>query len=240
MSPSAYEVLPVLETGSLELHGLLPYSSNHAFIASACLGDREVRCVYKPRRGERPLWDFEHGTLAAREVASYLVSEAGGVGFVPPTVLRADGPMGVGALQQFIEHDPERHYFNLVDERRGDFPSLVAFDIVINNADRKAGHIVEDAAGKLWGFDHGLTFNTEDKLRTVAWEFAGDPIPKEVEAQLEMVTNDLVDPGGLGGDLGALLAPGEVAATLLRAERLLGAGAFPIPESQYRLPWPLV
>ena len=230
----------MLEHGSLEILGRLPYSSNYTFLATACLEGSEVRAVYKPRRGERPLWDFPQGTLAAREVAAYTISDAGGWGVVPPTVLRENAPLGEGSLQQFIEHDPNRHYFVLAEERLQDFPSLAALDIVINNADRKGGHIIEDAAGKLWAVDHGLSFNTEDKLRTVIWEFSGDPLDGAVIAQLAALKDMLLDSEGLGGDLGSLLSPPETAATLLRVEALLAEGVFPIPESQYRLPWPLV
>jgi hypothetical protein len=237
---SASEILEVLERGSLETLGLLPYSSNYTYLARACLDGTEVKSVYKPRRGERPLWDFPAGTLAEREYAAYLVSEAGGWGIVPPTVLRTDAPMGTGSLQQFVEHDPNRHYFVLAEHRLDDFPSVAAFDIVINNADRKAGHVIEDATTKLWAVDHGLTFNLEDKLRTVIWEFAGEALPKPLVTQLNAVREKLKDPDGLGGNLGVLLTPEESAATLQRTEALLSSGRFPVPDSEYRLPWPLV
>ncbi|MDQ4058673.1 MAG: SCO1664 family protein [Actinomycetota bacterium] len=238
--PSPSEVLEVLEHGSLETLGLLPYSSNYTFLARACLAGVEIKTVYKPRRGERPLWDFRRGTLAAREVAAFLVSEAGGFNVVPPTVMRTDAPMGEGSVQQFIAHDPERHYFVLVEERLNDFPELAAFDIVINNADRKAGHVIEDAEGKLWAVDHGLTFNVEDKLRTVIWEFAGASLGGDAIARLEEVEVALRDARGLKGELGSLLSPEEASATLHRVEALLEAGTFPEPDSEYRLPWPLV
>ncbi len=240
MQSSPSEVLEILERGSLETVGLLPYSSNYTFLAMACLSGVEIKTVYKPRRGERPLWDFPRGTLAPREVAAFLVSEAGGWNVVPPTVMRTDAPMGEGSVQLFISHDPERHYFVLADERLNDFPELAAFDIVINNADRKGGHVIEDAEGKLWAVDHGLTFNLEDKLRTVIWEFAGDPLGGDSIARLEEVRLALADPGGLGGDLGSLLSPQESAATLHRVEALLAEGTFPVPDTEYRLPWPLV
>lgn len=237
---SSERILEILEHGSFETAGLLPYSSNYAFLATACLDGVEVRAVYKPRRGERPLWDFPPGTLAAREFAAYLISEAGGWGVVPPTVLRSDVPMGEGSVQQFIDHDPNRHYFVLAEERLADFPSLAAFDIVINNADRKAGHVIEDATGHLWAVDHGLTFNIQDKLRTVIWEFAAQPLGAELAEQLKALRDKLLDPDGLGGELETLLSEEEAAATLHRTEALIGSGRFPEPESEYRLPWPLV
>ncbi len=235
----ASEVLGVLESGQVEVLGRLPYSSNYVFLVQVGLGGALVPAVYKPRRGERPLWDFPPGTLAAREVAAYLVGDAGGFGFVPPTVLRGDAPLGAGSLQLFIEHDPNRHYFVLVEEREADFPSLAAFDVVINNADRKAGHVIEDAAGELWAVDHGLAFNADDKLRTVIWEFAGDPLQNDVKDKLLALRHALLA-GGLRDRLAELLSVGEAAATLARTEALLADARFPVPESQYRLPWPLI
>jgi uncharacterized repeat protein (TIGR03843 family) len=240
MTADASEILDVLACGDVEVLGLLPYSSNYVFLARVCHDGQDVESVYKPRRGERPLWDFPHGTLAARELASYLVSEAGGWDLVPPTVLRTDAPMGDGSLQQFIEHDPELHYFVLLEERRDEFEQFAAYDIVINNADRKAGHVIEDADGKLWAVDHGLSFNIDDKLRTVIWEFAGEPIGEGVAARLAATENRLSDDESLGRELRALLLPGEVVAVSERIARLLDKGVYPAPDSNYRLPWPLV
>ncbi|HYZ46648.1 MAG TPA: hypothetical protein VE712_03195, partial [Actinomycetota bacterium] len=158
--------LRLLSSGDVEVLSLLPYSSNYVFLARVRNEETDALAVYKPRRGERPLWDFPRGTLAAREVAAFLVSEAAGWGKVPPTVLRADAPLGVGSLQLFIEHDPERHYFTLMEERAEDLVAFAAFDVVINNADRKSGHVLEDADGRLWAVDHGVTFHPHDKLRT--------------------------------------------------------------------------
>ena len=237
---SSKQVLEALERGSLETVGLLPYSSNYAFLATACLDGLEVKAVYKPRRGERPLWDFPPGTLAAREYAAYLISEVGDWRVVPPTVLRSDAPMGEGSVQQFIDHDPNRHYFVLAERRLADFRSLAAFDIVINNADRKGGHVIEDATGRLWAVDHGLSFNLEDKLRTVIWEFSGERLSPELTGRLGVLRDKLSDPDGVGGELSALLSPEESAATLSRTEALIAAGRFPVADSEYRLPWPLV
>ncbi|HYP22627.1 MAG TPA: hypothetical protein VEV43_03555, partial [Actinomycetota bacterium] len=131
------------------------------------------------------MWDFPHGSLAGREAAAYLVSEAAGWNVVPPTVLREDAPLGPGSLQLFVEHDPERHYFVLMEERAEDLVAFAAFDVVINNADRKSGHVIEDAEGKLWAVDHGVTFHLEDKLRTVIWGYAGNPLDAVTIAKLE-------------------------------------------------------
>lgn len=232
-------VLEILSSGALEVLGLMPYSSNYVFLADVFLADDKVQAVYKPRRGERPLWDFPRGTLAARELASYLVSEAGGWGIVPPTVLRGNAPLGSGSLQHFISHDLDRHYLTMED-RLEEFEAFAAFDIVINNADRKSGHAIEDAVGKLWAVDHGLSFNVEDKLRTVIWEFAGEPVAAEQRARLETLAGKLKDEAGLREALAGLLSVEEIAATAGRTSRLLEVGCYPAPDSQYRLPWPLI
>ena len=239
VSLGASEVLAVLEHGEVELVGRLPYSSNYVFLVQVTDESASLPAVYKPTRGERPLWDFRRGSLAAREVAAYLAADAGGFGFVPPTVLRDDAPLGAGSLQLFIEHDPNRHYFVLVEEREEDFPPLAAFDVAINNADRKAGHVLQDARGELWAVDHGLAFNAEDKLRTVVWDFAGDAIQDDVKDKLLKLRAALLT-GRLGPRLGELLSPQEVRAAAVRIDGLLASGCFPVPDSQYRLPWPLI
>jgi hypothetical protein len=230
----------LLGAGDVEVLGLLPYSSNYTFLAKVCSDEREVNAVYKPRRGERPLWDFPSGTLAAREVAAYLVSEASGWGLVPPTVLREDAPLGEGSLQLFIEHDPDRHYFVLMEERLEDFAPFVAFDAVINNADRKAGHVIEDGAGKLWAVDHGVSFHPLPKLRTVIWQLAGERLGAPVREALERLGADLSEPGGLASRLTGLLTAREVEATLFRVESLLVEDRFPSPDGDRPLPWPLI
>jgi uncharacterized repeat protein (TIGR03843 family) len=232
--------IDVLQTGDIEVLGLLPYSSNYTFLARACTDGREVLAVYKPRRGERPLWDFPAGTLAAREVAAYLVSEAAGWGIVPPTVLRSDAPMGDGSLQLFIEHDPDRHYFTLMEERAEEFGSFVAFDAVINNADRKAGHVLEDATGRLWAVDHGVSFHVSPKLRTVIWQLAGDRLGEGVRRALERLGAGLSNGAPLATELRGLLAGAELEAALYRVESLLVEDRFPSPGGDRPLPWPLV
>jgi uncharacterized repeat protein (TIGR03843 family) len=229
--------LELLRTGEIEVLGLLPYSSNYTFLAR--LGP-ETLAVYKPRRGERPLWDFPHGSLAGREVAAYFVSEAAGWHIVPPTVLREDAPLGPGSLQLFVEHDPERHYFVMMEERAEDLVKFAAFDVVVNNADRKSGHVIEDSSGRLWAVDHGVTFHLEDKLRTVIWAYAGLPLDPKTTAALETLGAALAEPGGLGAHLSEVLTEAEVAATLARVESLLVEGRFPPPPADRPLPWPLV
>ena len=234
------ELLRVLEGGSVEVVGQLPYSSNYVFLARVTLEGRVVPAVYKPRRGERPLWDFPGGTLAAREVAAYLVAEAAGWPVVPPTVMRADAPLGAGSLQVFIEHDPNRHFFVLVHERAEEMVTFAALDIIINNADRKAGHIIQGPDGRLWGVDHGLSFNIDPKLRTVIWAFADRPISDHLRAEVERLGARLEPGGELEGALGDLLAPEEIAETRARLELFLREGVFPGPEGPFSMPWPLV
>ena len=202
--------------------------------------DGQFLAVYKPQRGEQPLWDFATGSLGAREVASYLVSEAAGWGIVPPTVFREEGPLGAGSLQLFIEHDPDRHFFVLMEERLDDFRVFAAFDVVVNNADRKAGHVVEDEARVPWAVDHGLTFHVEPKLRTVIWQFADEPLGASLRSQLGALGSVLSDADGLGGQLAELLTPEEATATLERVENLLLEDSFPPPGIDRPLPWPLV
>lgn len=225
--------------GTLEVLGLLPYSSNYVFLTKVVWGEMELHAVYKPVRGEKPLWDFPSGTLAAREVAAYEVSVAGGFGFVPPTVMRVDAPLGPGSIQLFIPHDPERHYFVLLEEDPESMASLAALDVVINNADRKGGHVIEGEDGRLWGVDHGLTFNIEPKLRTVIWAFAEQPIPPFVLEQLEELRAAFTC-GELPARLAPLLSQEEIAETEARLEYLLLTKKYPAPEGRFSIPWPLV
>jgi len=218
---------------------LLPYSSNYTFLARISAPDQQALCVYKPQKGERPLWDFPPGTLAAREVAAWEIDRAAGWNFVPPTILREAAPMGPGSFQLFIDHDPERHYFVLMEERAEELKSLAVLDAVINNADRKSGHVLEDGSGKLWAVDHGLTFNTEPKLRTVIWAYADEPLGDRLRRDLEILGSKLSD-AELAGRLSTLLSEQETAATLARIEALLIEDRFPGPSSDRPLPWPLI
>ena len=229
----------MLQSGAIEVLGLIPYSSNHTFLTRVSGPEGEINAVYKPRRGERPLWDFPDGTLAAREVAAWMVSAASW-DLVPPTVLRHDAPLGTGSLQLFIPHDPERHYFVLMDDHLDELAAFAAFDSVVNNADRKAGHVVEDGSGRLWAVDHGLTFHEEPKLRTVIWAFAEERLTPAIRSELESLGAQLADDGGLGAELAELLTPEEATATLERVEALLLDDRFPAPQGPRPLPWPLI
>ncbi len=201
--------------------------------------------VYKPRRGEAPLWDFPTGTLHRREVAAYELSVALGWDLVPETVLREDAPFDVGSLQRFVRHDPQRHYFTLLEtgdgQVRGQLLDMVVFDLVIDNADRKAGHVLLDAAAtgtRIRLVDHGVAFNVERKLRTVAWDLAGETIPGERLADVDRVREAL--DGELGTRLGRLLDDAEVWALRRRVEAVLALAVLPEPSGPYPYPWPLL
>ena len=171
-------VYEVLDEGEMETnHGMLHYSSNYTFLVTMKKDDLCIPAVYKPRKGERPLWDFPDGTLCQRERASYLTSEALGWSIVPPTALR-EGAHGIGSVQFYIDHDPNINYFSLDENFAPQLARISVFDVLVNNADRKGGHILLDGQGQLWGIDHGISFNEDHKLRTVVWDFAGQTIPQ--------------------------------------------------------------
>jgi hypothetical protein len=217
----------------MELLGLLPGSSNYTFLAE--LGESATLVVYKPRRGETPLWDFPTGTLCQREAAAYVVCAAAGWDYVPPTILR-DGPHGIGMVQQFIDHDPRFHAFNLAAEYEAELKEIALLDLVINNADRKGGHVLRDNGGRLWAIDHGVCFHVEPKLRTVLWDFVGEPVPdaalKAVESLCAAVAGDAA------AALEELLFPEEIEVLVMRAEAILKAGVFPEPGPGRPYPWP--
>ncbi len=200
----------------------------------------ELRAVYKPSQGERPLWDFPPGTLAAREVAAFVTSRALGWDFVPPTVFREDGPAGAGSLQLYIDLDPEHHYFTFNDEERQRLRPVAAFDILINNADRKGGHILLGADDHLWLIDHGVCFHRDYKLRTVVWDFVGEPIPDSLLTDLKAFRDRLDVNRDLGEALAELLSTAEIEALIVRTDQLLADPRFPGPGQGLSHPWPLV
>jgi len=231
-------VLALLSGGEMELLGLLPNSSNYTFLAKIHHPDEDLLAVYKPREGETPLWDFPEGTLYRREAAAFELAVALGWPAVPPTVVR-DGPHGPGSAQLFVEADPREHFFTLRDERLTDFAAVAAFDVVANNADRKGGHCLLAPDGTIWVVDHGVCFAVAPKLRTVIWEFAGEPIPGPLLEDVERVAGELRS-GPLEKTLRRLLAREEVSATARRAEGLAAAGRFPEPGAGRPYPWPPV
>jgi uncharacterized repeat protein (TIGR03843 family) len=196
-----------------------------------------VRGIYKPHRGERPLWDFPSG-LYRREVAAYELSAWLGWAVVPPTVLR-DADYGLGSVQLFIEADFARHYFNFLEDEtfHEQLKTMAVFDVLANNADRKGGHVLIDSADHLWGIDNGLCFNVEPKLRTVIWDFAGTPVPPALVADIDRLAAATIDELG---SLCGLLLPDELDALRSRAIRLLERNELPAPRSDHAYPWPLV
>jgi uncharacterized repeat protein (TIGR03843 family) len=271
--PSPVELLPpplaevdaldLLRHGELELEGRLVEASNTTLRAVITANGVTARCVYKPVRGERPLWDFPDGTLAGREFAAYLVSANAGFDVVPPTLLR-DGPLGPGMCQLWIDDERiDEPLLGFVPNRRvpagwrrvvsarddrgrpfvlvhADDPRLArmaVFDAVANNADRKGGHVLATLDGPVYGVDHGICFHTEDKLRTVLWGWAGEPLPADAVALLERLRAGLRGP--LGATLGAHLTEMEIGSLGMRVERLLATRRFPKPGDEWpSIPWP--
>jgi hypothetical protein len=227
----------VLGKGTLEIHGRIPDSSNATLLVTARLGTDELLAVYKPERGERALWDFPPG-LWRREVAAFELDQLLGTGCVPLTVARDDADYGPGSVQRWVHEGGVEHYLTLRDDPAlADwFRALAAFDVVANNTDRKSGHVLlED--GRCWAIDNGLCFHVDDKLRTVIWEFALEPIAPAVVERLDAVASGDVDV------LRGLLAPEEVTATQRRAASLCATGVLPEPESRGHYPpwpWPIV
>ncbi|MFE7230757.1 SCO1664 family protein [Streptomyces sp. NPDC057596] len=265
VTPGA-ESAELLAQGELTVRGRIREASNAALFCTVAYDGREASCVYKPAAGERPLWDFPAGTLAAREVAAYEVSEATGWSLVPPTVLR-DGPYGEGMVQLWIEATPEAELLALLDaEEPGPGWKAIGFaevgegrtallvhadderlrrmavlDAVINNADRKGGHLLPTPEGHLYGIDHGVTFNVENKLRTLLWGWAGEPLPPEVLAVLKALKDTLGDGAPLATRLAALITPAELDATRARVTALLTSGTHPEPSGEWpAIPWPPV
>ena len=223
----------VLQHGDYEIKGQFAFGSNYTFLVTVHYEDKEYPAVYKPLRGEQPLWDFPENTLAGREVAAYLVSESLGFHFVPFTTLRDDGPYGAGSLQQFIEYDPEYHYFNFTEDDKQFLKPVVLFDLLCNNADRKGSHVFfEDKTHKLYAIDHGICFHEDDKLRTVLWDFGCQKIPENLLSRLSLDRSLLTD-------LERYLSPREISALCARAEYIRKKGVFPRqPRDRRVLPWP--
>ncbi len=228
------------EHGSLELKGQFTLGSNYTFYVTVTWGENTFQAVYKPQQGEQPLWDFPENTLAGREVAAYLLSEALGWEIVPYTILREDGPLGAGSLQQYIEYDPNYHYFSFKPEDKDRLRVVALFDHLTNNADRKGSHVFfEKRTRHLYAIDHGLCFNQEDKLRTVIWDFAGEPLSPELVAALEGLRPCLVPSAALYNNLLLYLTRAEITALDRRAANLLAYGAFPYaPNDRRAHPYP--
>ena len=230
------EARALLLDGEIDLEGRMLDASNVTLVGYIRTGELEAECVYKPVAGERPLWDFPDGTLAGREVSAALISEATGWRVVPPTVLR-DGPFGPGMVQLWVDGDPD---VDLAAFVRSDDPGLrrmAIFDAVVNNADRKGGHIIPTSDGHVYGVDHGICFSVDPKLRTLLWRWAGQPLPADALEVLEKLTGDLM--GDLGDQLHEHLTRREVRRTQQRVAELLRTGRHPQPSGDWpALPWP--
>jgi hypothetical protein len=231
--------LVLLEQWEITSYVLLPRGSNYTFMATLEGPDgATVRAIYKPGKGERRLWDFPYGSLGARERASFLLAEALGWHFVPPTVVR-EGPEGLGSVQLFVEHDPQQHYFTLKELYPDEFERMCLFDWLANNADRKAGHCLLSADGTVWGIDHGLTFHEQHKLRTVIWDFAGAPVPEGLLKDIEALGPKLERLEGPLAELAELIEPSELAALKQRREVILERRQF-LTRYEGGVPWPLL
>jgi uncharacterized repeat protein (TIGR03843 family) len=229
-----------LIAGELRIAGRFLWGSNYTFLAEVQTNEETLAAVYKPSRGERPLWDFSQGTLAAREVAAYITSLNLGWELVPPTVLRPEGPAGPGSLQLYVDTNVDHHYFSFNEEEKERLRPIAVFDLVINNADRKGGHIIIGKDGHVWSIDHGVCFHIEDKLRTVIWDFATEPIPQSLITDLEVFHNRLVTDGSLRDEFLELISTSELNALQVRVSEILSNPIFPQPSTQWSYPWPLV
>ena len=234
------DVITLLEEAAIDSCSLIPWGSNYTFLIT--LQHPREGCsyaIYKPRRGEAPLYDFPDGTLFQRERAAYLLSCALGWNLVPPTIIR-DGPYGIGMVQLFIEADSTAHYFTFGTEIPDVVRRIALFDCVINNTDRKAGHLLRALDGRIWAIDHGLTFHAAPKLRTVIWEFAGEALPQPLVRDLSALLSICDNARGPLAELRTLLSPREREALRRRVEYLLKTGSYPQPTSYRAMPWPAV
>jgi uncharacterized repeat protein (TIGR03843 family) len=222
----------------MDVEGLVPWGSNYTFLVTIRDGARATLVIYKPSRGERPLWDFPTGTLANREVAAYRVSQALGWPNIPPTILR-EGPEGLGMVQLFVELVDGQHFFTLRDAHRAEMQRIAVFDAIINNTDRKGGHVLLGENGAIWCIDHGVTFHERYKLRTVIWDFTRQPIPAQLIADMGTLRSHLTRGDAVFDSLRELLSPREIRALRSRLDELIERGTFPEPPEDWPpVPWP--
>jgi uncharacterized repeat protein (TIGR03843 family) len=240
-APFPDDPFALLEHGTIEAVELIPWGSNYTF-AAVLVGEDGTRCygVYKPRRGEVPLRDFPNGTLYKREVAAYLLAHHLGWDMIPPTIIREHGPHGIGSLQLYVEPraGASAQYERLRESHRCDLQRMAVFDLLANNADRKGGHCLLDVRGHVWGIDHGLTFHCVPKLRTVIWDYCGEPIPPDLLESLDSVRSDPQRVNEVKLALGPLLSDQEMDALFQRWDRLLVNPCFPNLDPYRNVPWP--
>ena len=223
----------IIRKGEIVACQLTPAGSNYTFLVQIQLGDATSMAIYKPRDGESPLWDFPQGTLYKREYAAYLLSQVLGWDFIPFTIIR-EGPYGIGTVQQFVDHDPKQNYYTLTESSAGQLKTVACFDLVANSTDRKPNHLILDSAGKLWSIDHGLTFHSDTKIRTVIWDFSGEKIPKTLLTRLRKLEDQLESPQGRAKELVEVLLAEEVEALRRRVQWVLTEGVYPGLPGQYR------
>ncbi|MBV9120968.1 MAG: SCO1664 family protein [Chloroflexi bacterium] len=231
------DVLHLLSSGDMTACELIPWGSNYTFAVRLECDGASALGVYKPVRGEAPLWDFPRNTLYLREHAAYVLAQLIGWDFIPPTIIR-DGQHGIGSVQLFVEHEAT-DYFHFREEHCDELRRMCLFDVIANNADRKAGHCLKGVDGKLWGIDHGLTFNVQPKLRTVIWDFGGEPVPRQLVDDLLDFRTDSGRLKELYSRLGECLDKQELAVLLKRIDLIIAEPVFPAPYSRRAVPWPM-
>ncbi|MPZ15737.1 MAG: SCO1664 family protein [Chloroflexi bacterium] len=231
------ETHQLLKHGAITACELIPWGSNYTFCVTLRFDGRQDQAVYKPRRGERPLWDFPDGTLYRREYAAFVTSQALGWPFIPPTVIRR-GPHGAGSVQLFVDSEPLRSIRALQETVDLDLARIAAFDFIANNADRKGGHVLRAPDGKLWGIDHGLCFHIDSKVRTVLPHFFGQPVPASVLTEIQTFRNDRARVKGLREILGRSIGRDEIDALLRRIDWMLAHGSYPSLNPYRSVPWP--
>jgi uncharacterized repeat protein (TIGR03843 family) len=237
-SLSPKRIRRILRHGNVEAMEMIPWSSNYTFAVKLKLeGEPEAIAVYKPKRGETPLWDFPSGTLYRREYAAYLVSQILGWRFIPCTVVR-EGPYGVGTMQLFVDHDHKVDFFEYKEEFAEQLQRIALFDLIANNADRKGGHCLKGRDGTIWGIDHGLTFHPQPKLRTVIWHFGGEAIPDWLIRDLARFLADPDRSTRMRAILTELLDPAEVDIFFERIRLALEIRTYPMIGNRRSVPWP--
>ncbi len=235
------ELRALLTRGEIAMEGMVPWSSNYTYLVRIQLEEHSAYGIYKPQCGERPLWDFETGSLCKREVAAYELSAFLNFPNVPVTILRDDAPQGLGMVQQFVDHKRRENFFTLRDKCRAEMEKIAVFDALINNTDRKGGHILADQNGTIWAIDHGVTFHQDPKLRTVIWDFIDEPIPDPLLEQLETLRVALKANEPIRATLEKMLARSELRALNQRLNALLKERVYPTPPEDWpHIPWPPV
>jgi len=233
------DICTFLRDSEIVQAGLIPWGSNYTFLVALDIGEQDpLLGVYKPCRGEAPLWDFPHGTLYRREYASFVLSEALGWQIVPPTVIRQKGPHGIGTMQLYMHHNREdADYYALRERHAREVKRMAVFDLIANNTDRKAGHCLRDEVGHVWGIDHGLTFNLHSGLRTVIWDFGGERIPKRQVRAMQRVDDALRERQGAACELYDLLDADEIEALQERMRKLVQEPVLQDLRRRRSVPW---